>query len=240
MLFRSLILGAREVWDAEACQDKANLEVSGHSKKRAELFKSLLHVYQEAKDAYLKLPPKSVDTTHAARFLRDTTENFISYIQSVETQPDCAEYRQRLPELRETLERTNDFVERCCGGKKRVWEQQSVQQQPVKRTVQNLDVKRGVESKMDSGARQFLRENSYLTQSSRRELDDPSNGPLSRQQQPQTLGSSARRRRGRNRPANSGHAQPEINRQSAAVRSHQGKGKRSVLHDVYRPRSLER
>lgn len=92
---------------------------------------SLLLVYNDARTAFHSLPPRSIAATQAAKFLRDTAENLVHYIRSLQVHessgrlpPLSDSYHSKiLDELLGTILRTSKFVERSSGGKKRSWEQ---------------------------------------------------------------------------------------------------------------------
>ena len=239
MPFRSHFRGAREIKNTEGSQVKVHVGNVGDSDKRAQLLRSLYRVYQEAKEAFEKLPPKSVDATQNARFLRDTAENFISYIQPVETQnksgcfPLSAENQSLLLELRETLEHTSHFVERHCGGKKRVWEQ--TQTDFLNHTRQDPDINRKNTCASDGSARRYITGSPDSTQPLRHILGNTPDSAHPRQQQPSASGGSARRRHRRKRVTTLERSPPRVNSQFIPIRSHQGQGKRLVSHDLYRP-----
>ena len=241
MRFRSHCRGAREIKNTEGSQVKVHVENVGDSDRRAQLLRSLYRVYQEAKDAFEKLPPKSTDATQNARFLRDTAENFISYIQPIETQnksgcfPLSAENQSLLLELRETLEHTSHFVERHCGGRKRVWEQTGAQTDLLNHTRQDPDIDRKNTYASDGSARRYTKRSQNSTQLLLHNSGNIPDAAHPRQQQPSASSRSARRRHPRKRAPKVEGSPSRVNTQFIPIRSHQGQGNRLVAHDLYRP-----
>ncbi len=84
------------------------------------MFDRLLNLYKTAKDDYCKTDRNTMSRTKAARFLRDTTENCILYIEDRQSSANSQMHDEPiLRELRATLEEAMEEVEKGSGGKKR-------------------------------------------------------------------------------------------------------------------------
>lgn len=94
-----------------------------------EKLKRLLVLYYKAKNDFNATPPKSLDRTRSAKFLRDTIENCLTYIAAHQPTPDAknvmfsnpqvSDHRSRLEELKKTLAEAIAVAEAGSGGKKR-------------------------------------------------------------------------------------------------------------------------
>ena len=210
-----------------------------------DLLVSLIHVYQDAQKAFHTLPPKSADATKAARFLRDTTENLIHYMTSIQPQDrpecllafdDCRHFQNPLAELRETFEWTNEFIERGLGGKKRAWEQSKGQKGQVRRLTQELDMNKSRHRKSnDWRIKQEGRCDPAPSMSC--DLNKSSIGSHLCQEPVLPPHSTSRRRRRIDKAALCSQIHHQtVCRRSASPRSHRLKGKNLGLPDIYRPK----
>lgn len=83
-------------------------------------FERLWTLYKTANDEYCKTRKNSMNRTRAAKFLRDTTENCIFYIEDKQTASRSQMHdKSKLGELRAALENSIKEVEKGSGGRKR-------------------------------------------------------------------------------------------------------------------------
>lgn len=83
-------------------------------------FERLWKLYQTASGEYCKTRKNTMSRTRAAKFLRDTTENCVLYIEDKQRTSNSQTYeKSKLRELRATLEEAIKEVEKGSGGKKR-------------------------------------------------------------------------------------------------------------------------
>ena len=106
---------------------EAQLRSVGHDEK----FRRLIDIYHKAKTDFLSTPPRSLDRTKAAKFLRDTIENCLAYLEAkrVPTSANGSTAdsssvngtidRAMLKELKNTLAQATAIAEKGSGGKKR-------------------------------------------------------------------------------------------------------------------------
>lgn len=104
-------------------------QVSAAGGVQKEMLRKLFVIYQNAKDEFHATPRRSLERTKSAKFLRDTTENCITYIAS--RQISSSEGGQinimsmldggqaRVDEMRSTLQEAKKAAEAGSGGKKR-------------------------------------------------------------------------------------------------------------------------
>ena len=97
--------------------------------------KRLMEIYYKAKADFNSTPPKSLDRTRTAKFLRDTVENCLNYLKAKHiptstdaTATDPSHTRGTIDqavinELRSTLGETKAIAEKGSGGKKRRFDQ---------------------------------------------------------------------------------------------------------------------
>ena len=88
--------------------------------------KRLMNVYKEARCDFDAAPPKSLDRTKAAKFLRDTIENCQSYLKSQQYDLSSTHIlldQNTLDEMEKILEQTCAIVEKGSGGKKRSFDE---------------------------------------------------------------------------------------------------------------------
>ena len=83
-------------------------------------FGRLWNLYKTAKDDYRKTRKTTIGRTEAAKFLRDTTENCVLYIEAKQHAPNDQTYEEpKLRELRVTLKEAIGEAEKGSGGKRR-------------------------------------------------------------------------------------------------------------------------
>lgn len=109
-----------------------------------EMLKRLLDIYRKAKNDFHATPPKSIERTKSAKFLRDTVENCLSYLAAKEipaysmmttsSTGKATSKAELLHQLQETLEETIAIAEKGSGGKKRRFEEnvEGVPQEPAR------------------------------------------------------------------------------------------------------------
>ena len=85
-------------------------------------------MYHKARKDFDATPAKTLERTKSAKFLRDTTENCLTYIVAKGARPAI------LDELRATLEETIAIAEQGSGGKKRRFDEgwENVPQEPAR------------------------------------------------------------------------------------------------------------
>ena len=86
--------------------------------------KRLLLMFQEAKNDFCDTPPKSINRTKSAKFLRDTIENTLAYIATNQLQVGDKKSANvlessTLDDLQVTLKEARAVAEQGSGGKKR-------------------------------------------------------------------------------------------------------------------------
>ncbi len=103
-------------------------------------------MYHKARKDFDATPAKTLERTKSAKFLRDTTENCLTYIAAKGARPAI------LDELRATLEETIAIAEQGSGGKKRRFDEdwENVPQEPA-RMRGTYPVPSGRTSKKKSG-----------------------------------------------------------------------------------------
>jgi hypothetical protein len=110
--------------DPGAAKDQSLTDVPGdrdlkHPDKDPK-FERLWRLYQTANGEYCKTRKNSISRTRAAKFLRDTTENCVLYIEDKQTASRSQMYdKSKLRELRAALEESIKEVEKGSGGRKR-------------------------------------------------------------------------------------------------------------------------
>lgn len=84
--------------------------------------KRLLDMYQKTKKDFESTDPKGIERTKSAKFLRDTVENCLSYLNTKEKHPSNSRAIVEDPmveELKSTLAQAAAIVQKGSGGKKR-------------------------------------------------------------------------------------------------------------------------
>ncbi|KAL9126619.1 MAG: hypothetical protein Q9217_004357 [Psora testacea] len=111
-----------------------------------EKLRRLMDIYYKARSDFHSTPSKSLDRTKAAKFLRDTIENCLTYIEAKHVPIRTNGYTPRssyvkgavdqamLVELRSTLAETTAIAEKGSGGKKRRFDEdwENVPSEPAK------------------------------------------------------------------------------------------------------------
>lgn len=96
-------------------------------------------MYHKARKDFDATAAKTLERTKSAKFLRDTTENCLTYIAAKQNRPrnpkvEVTSDGKMLDELRSTLEETMTIAEQGSGGKKRRFDEnwESVPQEPAR------------------------------------------------------------------------------------------------------------
>ena len=118
------------------------VKMSGDSVSRSkdgdEKLKRLFIVYHKARKDFNATPPKTLERTKSAKFLRDTSENCLAYIAAKRTRTGGSKsevaYDGMLNELKATLEETTTIAEQGSGGKKRRFDEcwENVPEEPAR------------------------------------------------------------------------------------------------------------
>ena len=237
---------ALEIQQEQAFQGSSHFGASQQGNTIGRLLKPLLHVYEDAQKSFHTLPPRSVDATKAARFLRDTTENLIMYMRSAQPldKPECLLTSETFPhnanflvELRETLEWTNEFVERGSGGKKRAWEQSKGQQEQMMRPTQESVINQTTRGGRDNECLVAQKERCDAAPSSSCGFKSFSINSRPRQERVLPRYGSFQRRRCVDPTFACRQIDHHVGRRrSASPLSHRLKGNRTGLPDTYRPK----
>lgn len=113
-------------------------ELVSRSKDGDEKLKRLFIVYHKARKDFDATPPKTLERTKSAKFLRDTSENCLAYIAAKRTRTGGSKSEVAchgmLDELKATLEETTAIAEQGSGGKKRRFDEcwENVPQEPAR------------------------------------------------------------------------------------------------------------
>ena len=91
------------------------------------MFEKLWNVCKAAHKDYRKTPPKSLPRTKAAKFLRDTAENCIEFIERKQSAGTSQRFEtSKLHALRDTLKETIEEATKGSGGKQRRFDEFTV------------------------------------------------------------------------------------------------------------------